>query len=294
MSSTLSASTNRLYGIERVCRVWSIPRSTVYDHRQRQQQGRELERRGPKPVVPDDELLNHIRKDLAESPFVGEGHRKVFYRLRESGIQCSRDRTLRVMRDNDLLSPHRVAQGEPSVHDGRITTDVPNDMWGTDGAKLFTLEEGWVWGFFAVDHFNAECVGWHVTKWGTRHAALEPIAMGLRQHFGSTDRMAGQGLALRMDHGPQYTADDFKRQLEFWGIERSYAYVAEPQTNGVAERFIRTLKEQVIHGRIYRNLEELPREVAAFVELYNSAWRVERLAYRTPRQARADALAAAA
>ena len=45
-------------------------------------------------------------------------------------------------------------------------------------------------------------------------------------------------------------------QLRFWGIKPSFAFVEQPQTDGVAERFIRTLKEQVIHGRIYRSFEE--------------------------------------
>jgi hypothetical protein len=38
--------------------------------------------------------------------------------------------------------------------------------------------------------------------------------------------------------------------------------------NGVAERFFKTLKEQIIHGRVYRTVAEL-RAVAAFVDLYN-------------------------
>ncbi len=61
-----------------------------------------------------------------------------------------------------------------------------------------------------------------------------------------------------MDHGSQYLSDHFTNQIKFWGIQPSYAFVAEPQTNGVAERFNRTLKEQIIHGRIYRNIAELP------------------------------------
>ena len=52
-------------------------------------------------------------------------------------------------------------------------------------------------------------------------------------------------------------SDHFTNQIKFWGIQPSYAFVAEPQTNGVAERFNRTLKEQIIHGRIYRNIAEL-------------------------------------
>ena len=81
--------------------------------------------------------------------------------------------------------------------------------------------------------------------------------MGLAGLYGSTAAGAARGLALRMDHGSQYLSDHFTNQIKFWGIQPSYAFVAEPQTNGVAERFNRTLKEQIIHGRIYRNIAEL-------------------------------------
>ena len=58
------------------------------------------------------------------------------------------------------------------------------------------------------------------------------------------------------------------------------------QTNGVAERFNRTLKEQIIHGRIYRNIAELRDAVRDFVELYNAQWIVEKNGYLSPAQAR--------
>ena len=75
-------------------------------------------------------------------------------------------------------------------------------------------------------------------------------------------------------------------RFKFWGIQPSYAFVAEPQTNGVAERFNRTLKEQIIHGRIYRNIAELRDAVRDFVELYNAQWIVEKNGYLSPAQAR--------
>ena len=81
----------------------------------------------------------------------------------------------------------------------------------------------------------------------------------------------------------------FLRQIGFMGatgIQPSYAFVAEPQTNGVAERFNRTLKEQIIHGRIYRNIAELRDAVRDFVELYNAQWIVEKNGYLSPAQAR--------
>lgn len=239
MSGETSEGTGKSYGLERVCRVLEFPRSTLYA-----QQARESatamplrpQRRGPKPTVADADLLAAIRADLQASPFTGEGHRKVWARLRIAhDIRVSRARVLRLMRENALLSPHRRPKGAPRRHDGSITTDRPNLMWGTDGIRIATVDEGWVWVFSAVDHFDACCVGIHAVKTGNRFAALQPIAQGLHTEFGATGADAGRGLALRMDHGTQYTADDFINQVKFWGIAPSFTFVAEPQTNGVAE-----------------------------------------------------------
>ncbi|MEX3583486.1 MAG: hypothetical protein VB137_14630 [Burkholderia sp.] len=60
-----------------------------------------------------------------------------------------------------------------------MTTDRPNEMWGPDGTKVQTVDEGLVWIFAAVDHCDAACVGIHVTKVGDRFAALEPIRQGV-------------------------------------------------------------------------------------------------------------------
>ena len=121
MSRETSAGAGKLYGLERVCRVLEFPRSTLYA-----QQARELakvvrlrpQRRGPKPNMPDADLLAAIRADLAASLFSGEGHRKVWARLRIlRGIRVSRARVLRLMRENALLSPYRRPQGAPNLHD---------------------------------------------------------------------------------------------------------------------------------------------------------------------------------
>ena len=89
-------------------------------------------------------------------------------------------------------------------------------------------------------------------------------------------------LLLRQDHGCQYRPDHFQNQLRFWGIGTSWAFDEEPQTNGVAERFNRTLKEQAIHGRIFRNLEEVRSAIRDFVELYNAQWMIEKMGYLSP------------
>ncbi len=288
MSRETSAGAGKPYGLERVCRVLAFPRSTMYAQRQAAKVvPLHPARRGPRPAVADADLLAAIRADLDASPFTGEGHRKVWARLRLlRGIRVGRSRVLRLMRENALLSPHRRPQGRPSLHDGTITTDRPNAMWGTDGIRIQTVDEGWVWVFSAVDHCDACCVGIHAVKIGNRFAALQPIAQGLQSEFGATGADAGRGLALRMDNGTQYTADDFLNQVKFWGIAPSFAFVAEPQTNGVAERFNRTLKEQAIHGRTFRNVEEVRAAVTAFKDRYNRHWRLEKLGFMSPLEAR--------
>ena len=292
MSAETSPETAQRYGLQRVCRVLEVPRSTIYARQARTKVvPLHPRRRGPKPKVSDETLLEAIRADLAASPFVGEGHRKVWARLRIlRGIRVSRMRVLRLMREHYLLSPHRSRQRGVQEHAGTIVTEQPNAIWGTDGIRIETVDDGWVWVFTAVDHFDACCVGHHVVKIGSRFAALEPIAMGLSTYLGNTAADAGRGLALRMDHGTQYTADHFLNQIRFWGITPSFAFVAEPQTNGVAERFNGTLKEQAIYGQVFQNLAEVRAAVDAFVERYNAHWRLEKLGFQTPLEARQVAL----
>ena len=91
---------------------------------------------------------------------------------------------------------------------------------------------------------------------------------------------------MRMDHGPQYTSDHFQNQIKAWGIAPSFAFLQEPETNGVAERFIRTLKEQAVYPRTFATLEELRQAVAEFVQQYNRRWRIEKKRIpRAPRSA---------
>ncbi len=80
-------------------------------------------------------------------------------------------------------------------------------MWGADGVRMFTADDGWVWSFAAVDPWNAECVGWHVCKVG---AVSRPSS---RSRKGSGDATvkadAACGLVLWMDHGSQHLSAHF-------------------------------------------------------------------------------------
>ena len=110
--------------------------------------------------------------------------------------------------------------------------------------------------FVAVDHCTTECVGIHAAKRATRFEALEPIRQGVRDYCSGFRADAAAGIRLRHDHGSQYMSNDFQAEIAFLGMESSPAFVRQPEGNGCVERFIRTLKEQLLWVRTFRNVEE--------------------------------------
>ena len=160
--------------------------------------------------------------------------------------------------------------------------------WGTDMTATVTVAEGPAFVFVAVDHCTAECIGLHAAKRGTRFEALEPIRQGIRERFGGIGEGVARGLRLRHDHGSNYLADDFQQEVAFFGIESSPSFVREPEGNGVAERFIRTLKENLLWVRSFATIEELRLALLAFKRTYNEQWMLEKYDYRSPAQVRRD------
>jgi transposase InsO family protein len=88
-----------------------------------------------------------------------------------------------------------------------------------------------------------------------------------------------------------YVSDDFQGELAFLGIESSPAFVRAPEGNGCSERFIRTLKEQLLWVRTFETVEELRLALHEWLEVYNEQWLIERHSHRSPAQVRRDLLA---
>ena len=185
------------------------------------------------------------------------------------------------MRENDLLAPGRVGSPRgPRNHNGTIIPEAADSMWGTDLTTTFT-GEGQAAVFIAVDHFTAECVGIHASSRATRFEALEPIRQGVRRHFGAFAKDIARGLTVRHDHGSQYMSDHFQKEIAFLGIDGSPA-VRAPEGNGCAERFIRTLKENLLWVRTFETIEELRHAMLQFRDTYNTTWLIERHGFISP------------
>ena len=211
---------------------------------------------GPKPAISDQALLVAIEADLEALPArSGLG----FGSVATSGLPASV--VLRLMRENNLLSLRPCRRGG-NPHDGEIINSAPPHVghrWrsGVHGGRRLGLD-------FTAVHWNGVC----------RLACLQarrprrPVSIWLDRGR----RGSGAGLA-----DGSRVSDHFTNQIKFWGIQPSYAFVAEPQTNGVAERFNR---EGTDHP-----WSHLPQHRGAagrrpdFVELYNAQWIVEKNGY---------------
>src|SRR3954454_912837 len=162
-------------------------------------------------------------------------------------------------------------------------------MWGTDLTSVMT-SQGQAAVFVAVAPCAAECVGIHASRRADRFQALEPVRRAVRERFGAFAGGVAAGLRLRHDHGGQYVGHPFQGEIRFLGVASSPAFVREPEGNGCAERFIRTLKENLSWVRRFATVEELRPALQAFKETYDRAWIIERHGYRTPAQVRSDQL----
>jgi transposase InsO family protein len=193
------------------------------------------------------------------------------------------------MRAHQLLAPTR--QGHPHgslAHDGTISTAHVDTMWGTDVTSTFTRQEGQVVLCIAVDHGSAEWVGVHAAQQRTRSEALEPIRPGVRTAFGAFGHAVAQGLVLRHDHGSQDRSNVLQEERRFLGMTSSPAFVRAPEGNGCAERFIRTLKENLLWLTTFDTVEELRLALHAFQQQDNETWLIGRHGYKAPAQVRRE------
>ena len=292
MSTVPSISVHRRYGLSRVCRVWGIARAGIYRRRRAADLPVPPRRRpGPRGPMPDAGLVAEIRTVLDDSPFHGEGYRKVWARLRHRGVRTSKERVRRLMREHHLSAgTGRATPRGPQTHDGTIIPETMDAMWGTDMTAAVTARHGQVAVFVAVDHCSAECVGIHAALHGTRFEALEPVRQAVTARFGAIGKDAAAGLSLRHDHGSQYMSHDFQNEIHWLGIASSPAFVRAPEGNGCAERFIRTLKENLLWVQTFETVEELRLALLEFQKTYNEHWLIERHGHRSPAQFRRDRL----
>lgn len=133
---------------------------------------------------------------------------------------------------------------------------------------------------------------------GMRLEAVEPLQQAVREQKGDYGRDVAYGLKLRHNHGSQFMSDPYQEEVRLLGIEPSPAFVREPESNGCAERFVRTLKEQLLWLGTFETAAQLRAALQEFRDQCRSStfvkvhreWIIAGNGYLTPEQARRSLL----
>lgn len=237
-------------------------------------------------------VLAALREIVAAEP--AWGVRKVWATLRRRDLYVSRKRVWALMHAEGLVLRREREPGEPPR--GHVAVPEPNRRWATDLTTVWTRREGWVAVVPTIDCGCRAVLALAVTKPQDAPAVLASSDGLLTALFG-TPAAVPAALELRTDHGPQYTGGDCAALVDRWGLEHTFAPVGRPTGNAVAERLIRTMKEEVVWLRDWESADQLREALRAWQVRYNTTRPHQALGWQTPaeyRAARLDAPAQAA
>lgn len=216
------------------------------------------------------------------------GVRKVWATLRREGLRVSMKRVWALMHSWGLTLPPTAEREGPAIR-GHVAVPESNRRWGTDLTTVWTRRDG-VCALVPVidcgDRFALACA---VTKSQDSDRVLDPVRRALGDVF-SVPAHVSDGLELRTDHGPQYTGADCADLCEAWGLEHTLAPIGRPTGNAVAERFIETLKVELIWTRDWESLDELQDAIVVWLQVYNCRRPHQALGWLTPAEKRASNL----
>lgn len=244
-------------------------------------------RRGPMAhAVPTEVLLAGIREIVREN--VGWGTRKVWATLKRQGTHVSRKRVWAVMNANGLTLEPAALRETPGRY-GHVAVPDSNRRWGTDFTTVWTRADGVVAITPTIDYGDRFVLALTVTKSQESPSVLAGVEAALRAEFAIPSRVP-HGFELRSDHGPQYTGDDAATLCVQWNVHHTFAPVGRPTGNAIAERFIQTMKIELIWTQDWESLAQLRAALQIWLLKYNHERPHQSLGWLTPAEQRAKNL----
>ena len=244
-------------GIERLCRLASVSRAGYYRHWQ-----------ATAPRVEDTELRDAVQRSALKNRKYG--HRRITFDLRRAGWLVNKKRILRIMREDNLLCVPKQAFVPPTTnsrHHWRVYPNLArhvlpmavNQLWVAD-ITYVRLAEEFVYLAVILDAFSRRVIGWSMASHLRAELALAALEMAITSRqfvFGS--------LIHHSDRGTQYACGDYIARLSEVGILPSMSRAGCPYDNAMAESFMRTLKNEEVDGRHYRDLVEAQASIGHFI-----------------------------
>lgn len=273
--------------VSQLCVAFGISRQAYYEVRPARAETLRKARAERPDIVPAELLREAITKVADENP--AWGTRKVWASLRKADLRASYKRVWALMKAMGLAfaaSTHRDVDTR-----GHVAVPASNRRWATDLTTAYTLRDGWVAVVPVIDCGDRVVFDIEVSKSQDSGSVLRPLERALEKLFGSPDA-APLGLELRTDHGPQYTGHDCKDFCNAWNLVHTFSPIGRPTGNAVVERFIQTLKVEVIWTRDWTSEDELRTAVHRWLLTYNNQRPHQALDWLTPMEKRTQNLRA--
>jgi putative transposase len=242
-------------------------------------------RRG-RPPAPDAELVAAIRALIADLPTYG--YRRVHALLRRKAEGDGRPapnvkRVYRVMKVHGLLLQRHAGGGEARRHEGRIAVDTRNTRWCSDGLEIGCDNGERVRVAFALDCCDREAMSYVATTSGITGEDVRDLMVAAVEHrFGRVNRLPSP-IEWLTDNGSGYVAAETRRFARDLGLEPRTTPLESPQSNGMAEAFVRTLKRDYVRVSPVPDAQAVLRQLPGWLQHYNEVHPHRALGYRSPR-----------
>ena len=264
-----------------VAEVIGVSRSNLIER----MQDRPKKRLG-RPPLPDDELVADIKAVIAELPTYG--YRRVHAILKRQALAADRNppnhkRVYRVMKVYGLLLDRHVG-GVERRHDGRIAVDERNRRWCSDGFEIGCDNGEKVRVAFASDCCDREAMSFLATTGGIRGEDVRDLMVTAVEHrFGRVNHLP-LTIEWLSDNGSCYIAGDTRSFARNIGLEPRTTPIESPQSNGMAEAFVRTIKRDYVRVSPRPDAPTVMRQLSSWFDHYNEVHPHKALGYRSPRE----------
>jgi putative transposase len=194
-------------------------------------------------------------------------------------------RVYRVMRDHQLLLRRPGQRRDTRRHDGRISVEQSDVRWCSDGFEFRCDDGSPLRVTFALDCHDREAISWAATTGGHSGDVVRDVMLAaVEQRFGTAQ--ASSTIEWLSDNGSAYIdhrTRSFAREL---GLKPLTTPVRSPQSNGMAERFVKTMKHDYVAFMDKPDVPTALAHLAAAFEQYNERHPHKALKYRSPREFR--------